>query len=95
MRALAIVFGSILVFAGACLLAPIALLIATGDGLPNSFVLLWLVCHGISLGGLIMIIKALPEPRPVQERGPARPVAGVSGPEATPCDRGPGGDDQR
>jgi hypothetical protein len=70
MRALAVVFGIILLLPGLCSLGFMAILLPGSVARGGSesafapFLLLWLVCFAISFGGIMMIRAGIRGPRP-------------------------------
>jgi hypothetical protein len=64
LRALAIVFGVILLLPGACSLGFMALMLGQPNGGDaGGLALLWLICFAISFGGVMMIRSAIRGPR--------------------------------
>jgi hypothetical protein len=59
MRVLAFLFGVILLLPGLCSLGFMAIYHDPSDLASSPIVLLWLVCFGVSFGGIMMIRYAL------------------------------------
>jgi hypothetical protein len=69
MRVLAVIFGIILLLPGLCSLRFMAAIRNPRDLTSSPILLLWLICFGVSFGGIIMIWNGLRRRRPPPSQG--------------------------